>query len=151
MKRPTVTSIEQHVAREVIKYLEESDLEKKRLKLSISNLIDPYDIGLIHDCRACDVWFMEPPLMASICDGCGSITCCGKLGCKAKQNCAFCNVNLCPWCQHTCHMCPLVLCPACGEKFTVCNECKENDDDKYVIGYPEHPLEKGDLCKNHKK
>lgn len=104
MKRPTIESIEQHVAHEVVKYLEQADVEKKRLKYSVEALREGSYSA--HDCPLCGLWFQsESAEDATMCCLCDNWSSCGLFGC-APLWCSVCeSVSFCPDCE-TDGLCP---------------------------------------------
>lgn len=137
-KRGTVHGLEEHVANEVIAYLEESNLELKRARYSLSSLKKFCDFhywrgfpclacGLFHESYESRKEFANTPCENPDCKEDDSFTSCGRFGC-APSKCATCNIPLCLLdacdtrkCEE--ESCNKHICRKCRDKLPECDNC----------------------------
>lgn len=137
-KRGTVHGLEEHVANEVIAYLEESNLELKKARYSLSALRKFCDIHYWtgHPCIACGVFhesfearkeFSHTPCENPDCEEVDSFASCGRFECKPLR-CAMCNIALCAQGSCNTRTCKIEggnkhICRSCRNTLSECDYC----------------------------
>ncbi len=162
MKRATIHSIEEHVAERAIEYLQDRDVELKRLKHSLQALEKKFDSSIRYSdkCDVCLVYFanVEEKLECTRhvcqdekCETKQEVSC-GRFGCKSEYICFMCGCALCPYadvcacweCYYTDqdnHACESRLCSKCSKLPEVkkCSFCA-NEKERIGIECPKHKL-----------